>query len=110
MPKAVNDGNFEAEVLKSPVPVAVDFWAEWCMPCRMLAPVLEQVASEMGEKVKIAKLNVDESPATAGKYGIMSIPTILVFKNGAVVDRFVGVRPKLEIVSRLSDLSAGPAG
>lgn len=97
----LNDGNFESEVVASGIPVAVDFWAEWCGPCRMLAPVMEQVASEIGDQVKIGKLNVDEASQTAAKYGIMSIPTILVFKDGQVVDRLVGLQPKQAIVDRL---------
>jgi thioredoxin 1 len=99
---AVNDSNFDSEVLKSSTPVAVDFWAEWCGPCRMLGPIIEQAAVELGDKVKVRKLNVDESQATAAKYGIMSIPTVLVFKGGEIVDRMVGLQPKQAIVDRLS--------
>jgi thioredoxin 1 len=91
------DATFEKDVLQASTPVVVDFWAEWCGPCRMIAPALEAIAGTMGEKVKIVKLNVDESPDTAGKYGIMSIPTLLVFKNGQVVDRKVGAAPQASL-------------
>jgi thioredoxin 1 len=88
----VSDATFEAEVLKSAEPVVVDFWAEWCGPCRMIAPALEEIASAMNGKVKIVKLNVDENPAVAAKYGIMSIPTLIMFKNGQdLPDRQVGI-------------------
>ena len=90
----LTDGNFDQEVLKSSVPVLVDFWAPWCGPCRMLAPTIEELAREYDGKVKVAKLNTDESPDTAGSYNISSIPTILFFKSGQVVDRLVGVNPK----------------
>jgi thioredoxin 1 len=86
----VSDATFEAEVLKSSSPVVVDFWAEWCGPCRMIAPALEEIAGSMGEKVKIVKLNVDENPNVAQKYGIMSIPTLMIFKNGEMAARQVG--------------------
>ena len=90
----VSDANFEAEVLKSSAPVVVDFWAEWCGPCRMIAPALEEIAGAMGDKVKIVKLNVDENPGTAAKYGIMSIPTLMIFKHGQLASRQVGAAPK----------------
>jgi thioredoxin 1 len=90
----VSDANFEAEVLKSSAPVVVDFWAEWCGPCRMIAPALEEIAGAMGDKVKIVKLNVDENPGTAAKYGIMSIPTLMIFKDGQLASRQVGAAPK----------------
>jgi thioredoxin len=93
----VSDANFEAEVLKANGPVVVDFWAEWCGPCRMIAPALEEIAGAMGEKVKIVKLNVDENPATASKYGIMSIPTLMIFKNGELSSRQVGAAPKQKL-------------
>ncbi len=93
----VSDANFDAEVLKSAEPVVVDFWAEWCGPCRMIAPALEEISAAMGAKVKIVKLNVDESPATASKYGIMSIPTLMIFKNGELASRQVGAAPKQKL-------------
>jgi thioredoxin 1 len=90
----VSDANFETEVLKSSAPVVVDFWAEWCGPCRMIAPALEEIAGAMQGKVKIVKLNVDENPGTAAKYGIMSIPTLMIFKDGQLASRQVGAAPK----------------
>ena len=86
-----------ADVLKSTAPVVVDFWAEWCGPCRMIAPALEEIAGAMGDKVKIVKLNVDENPDTAAKYGIMSIPTLMMFKNGEIASRQVGAAPKQKL-------------
>jgi thioredoxin 1 len=93
----VSDANFEAEVLKSAEPVVVDFWAEWCGPCRMIAPALDEIAGSMQGKVKIVKLNVDENPATAAKYGIMSIPTLMIFKNGEMASRQIGAAPKQKL-------------
>jgi thioredoxin 1 len=93
----VSDANFDTEVLKATGPVVVDFWAEWCGPCRMIAPALEEIAGALGEKVKIVKLNVDENPATASKYGIMSIPTLMIFKNGELASRQVGAAPKQKL-------------
>ena len=93
----VSDADFETQVLKSAEPVVVDFWAEWCGPCRMIAPALEEIAGSMGGKVKIVKLNVDENPATAAKYGIMSIPTLMLFKNGELPSRQVGAAPKQKL-------------
>ncbi len=90
----LSDANFEAEVLKSSQPVLVDFWAPWCGPCRAIAPMVEELAAENGDSVKVGKLNVDDSPTTAGGYGVSSIPTLMIFKDGEVVDRFVGVQPK----------------
>jgi thioredoxin 1 len=94
----VSDASFDDDVLKSKEPVIVDFWAEWCGPCRQVAPVLEEVAGEMGGKVKIVKLNVDESPNTASKYGIQSIPTLMIFKNGEMTARQIGAAPKAKIL------------
>jgi thioredoxin 1 len=90
----VTDATFNAEVLQSATPVVVDFWAEWCGPCKMIAPALDAIAGKIGDKVKIVKLNIDENSEVAGKYGIMSIPTLLVFKNGQLVDRKVGAAPQ----------------
>ena len=92
-----SDASFDADVLKSAEPVVVDFWAEWCGPCRMIAPALEEISGQVGDKVKIVKLNVDENPAVAAKYGIMSIPTLLLFKNGEIADRQVGAAPKQKL-------------
>jgi thioredoxin 1 len=91
---AVNESNFEQEVLNSDVPVLVDFWAPWCGPCRLIAPIVEEIAEEMAGRAKVVKVNTDENPNLAMKYGIRAIPTIMVFKNGRVVDTRVGVQPK----------------
>ena len=93
----VSDSTFDSEVLKSTGPVVVDFWAEWCGPCRMIAPALEEIAGSLGDRVKIVKLNVDENPNTAAKYGIMSIPTLMLFKNGEIASRQVGAAPKQKL-------------
>ena len=93
----VTDSNFEQDVLKSSEPVVVDFWAEWCGPCRMIGPALEEISSEMEGKVKIAKLNVDENPQVASQYGIRSIPALMMFKDGKVVAQKVGAAPKGEL-------------
>lgn len=92
-------GNFDSDVINSDTPVVVDFWAEWCGPCKMIAPSLEEIADEMGDKVKIAKVNMDENPDLAAKYGIRSIPTLLMFKGGEPVAIQVGAAPK----NKLSD-------
>ena len=96
-PVEVNDSNFDQMVLQSKTPVLVDFWAVWCGPCRMVAPVVEELAGEYEGKVTFTKLNVDENPKTASQYGIMSIPTLLIFKDGAPVSNIVGFRPKPEL-------------
>ncbi len=93
-PAEVTDGNFETEVLKSDKPVLVDFWAPWCGPCRMVAPVVEELAEEYDGKVKFLKLNTDDNVNTAARYGIRSIPTLLMFKGGEPVDQIIGFRPK----------------
>jgi thioredoxin 1 len=93
----VSDATFDAEVLKAKEPVVVDFWAEWCGPCRAIGPALEEIAGSMNGKVKIVKLNVDENPATAAKYGIMSIPTLMLFKNGELTSRQIGAQPKTKL-------------
>jgi len=96
-PVAVSDSDFDQIVLQSKTPVLVDFWAAWCGPCRMVAPVVEELAGEYAGKITVAKLNVDENPKTASQYGIMSIPTLLIFKKGAPVSNIVGFRPKAEL-------------
>ena len=95
--KTVTDQSFATNVLGAEQPVLVDFWAEWCGPCRMIAPALEEIAGTMGDKVKIVKLNVDENPGVASKYGIMSIPTLMIFKNGEMAARQVGAAPKQKL-------------
>jgi thioredoxin 2 len=101
-PVTVTDATFAAEVERSPLPVLLDAWAPWCGPCRMVAPVIEELATEMAGRVRFAKLNVDENPATAARFAIQSIPTLLVLKGGQEVDRIVGVQPKAEIARRLA--------
>ena len=93
----VNDGNFDQEVLKSDTPVLVDFWAQWCMPCHMVAPAVEEIAKEYRGKLRVCKLNVDEAPKTSSKYDIMSIPTLAIFKKGKVVDKVIGALSKTEL-------------
>ena len=99
--QAASDGNFDSEVLKSSVPSLVDFWAEWCGPCRALGPTIEQIADEYQGKIKVYKMNVDENPVTPSKYHIRGIPTVLLFKNGQVVDQLVGNQPKDQIVQAI---------
>jgi thioredoxin 1 len=101
--KHVTDATFTSDVLQSDKPVLVDFWAEWCNPCKLVAPVLEEIANEHGEKLQIVKLNIDENPETARAYQIMSIPTMSVFQGGQIVKNIVGAKPKAAI---LRDLEA----
>lgn len=96
---AVNQDNFNKEVLESDIPVVVDFWAEWCGPCKMLSPVLDEVSNDLAAKVKFVKVNVDENPVLSPQYSISSIPSVLIFKKGTVVEKLVGFRPKQEIIS-----------
>lgn len=100
-PIEVTDATFAAEVERSPIPVMLDMWAPWCGPCRMISPVLEDLAREMAGRVRVAKLNVDENPATAGRFKIQSIPALLLLKGGREIDRIIGVQPKSEIRRRV---------
>jgi thioredoxin 2 len=105
-PVTVADATFAAEIERSPLPVLLDMWAAWCGPCRMLAPVIDELATELAGRVRVAKLNVDENPMTAARFHVHSIPMLLVFKAGREVDRLVGVQPKAEIVRRLERVIA----
>ena len=105
-PVTVTDATFAAEVERSPVPVLLDLWAPWCRPCRMMAPMLDELAAEMGGRVRVAKLNVDENPVTAGRFNVRSIPTLLALKKGLEVDRIVGVQSKSDIARRLQQVIA----
>lgn len=101
VPVQITDANFDMEVIQSPLPVLLDCWAPWCGPCRMVSPIVDEIAKEMAGALKVGKLNVDENPMVASKYQIMSIPTLLVFKNGRLVDQIVGAMPKAQILQRL---------
>ena len=102
----IDQTNWESEVVKSSIPVLVDFWAEWCGPCRAIAPILEELSTELAGKVKIAKVNVDNLPELAGEFGIRSIPTLLIFKNGTVQQQMVGVMPKATLKAKLEPFLA----
>jgi thioredoxin 1 len=101
--RAVTDDSFDAEVLKNAKPVLVDYWAEWCGPCKMVAPILDAIATEHGDKIDIVKLNVDDNPEVTRKYGILNIPTLGVFQNGEVVKELVGARSKSALLRELAD-------
>jgi thioredoxin 1 len=104
MPKNINDDSFDIDVLKSETPVLVDFWAEWCGPCKQIAPALEEISGELGDKLTIAKLNIDENPSSPSKYGVRGIPTLILFKGGEVVATKVGALPKSKITEWLDEV------
>jgi thioredoxin 1 len=101
--REITDTNFESEVLGATEPVLVDFWAPWCMPCRQIAPLIDQLADENAGSARVGKVNVDDSPQTAMKYGVQNIPTLIVFKNGQPVSRFVGGKPKSQLQAALDE-------
>ena len=100
------DGNFETEVLKAETPVLVDFWEPWCGPCRMVAPIVEEISNEYAGKIKVGKVNTDDNQMIASQYGIMSIPTIMIFKDGEVVERVIGAQPKAALTSKIESVLA----
>ena len=102
----VTDQTFESEVLQSDKPAIIDFWAEWCAPCRQIAPILSDLAAEYGDRVKIVKMDIDKSPQTPGQYGVRAIPTILAFRNGQVVEQLQGARPKADFQKLVDSLLA----
>lgn len=106
MATPVTDATFDAEVLKSPMPVLVDFWAPWCGPCKAMLPIIDEVTKQYEGKVKVVKMNVDENTDVPGKHNVMSIPTFLILNKGEVVDSFVGARPKEDMVARLDKVLA----
>jgi thioredoxin 1 len=102
----VTDQSFETEVLQSDIPTVIDFWAEWCAPCRQITPIIKQLAAEYGDRVKIVKMDIDSNPNTPGQYGVRAIPTILAFKDGQVVQQFQGIRPKADFDDMVKNLLA----
>jgi thioredoxin 1 len=100
----ITDANFESEVLQSDIPVLIDFWAPWCGPCRMVAPIVEEIAKEYGGKIKVGKVNTDNNQKVAAQYGIMSIPTLMLFKDGKEIERIIGAQPKEAITSKIDAL------
>lgn len=102
----LSSGNWESEVVASPTPVLVDFWAVWCGPCRMIAPIVDEIAGEYEGRLKVGKVNVDEYSDLASRYGVMSIPTLMVFKNGQPVERIVGYQPKKELAAKIDRVLA----
>ncbi len=100
----VTDQNFQAEVLESDMPAIIDFWAEWCAPCRAIAPIIKELASEYGDKVKIVKMDIDANPNTPGQYGVRAIPTVLAFRGGQVVQQLQGARPKADFEEMVKKL------
>ena len=100
----VNDQNFDAEVLQSAKPVVVDFWAEWCAPCRQIKPIIKQLAEDYADRVKVVTMDVDSNPGTAGKFGVRAIPTVLAFKDGEVVEQLQGARPKAAFEEMITKL------
>jgi thioredoxin 1 len=103
---SVSDGSFEAEVLQSPTPVLIDFWAPWCAPCRAIGPVVEELSREYAGKLKVVKMNVDDNPATPGRYGVRGIPNLILFNGGQVVDQIVGAVPKSQLVKAITKVVA----